>query len=79
MEDDHAPQSIDGKARWVDNVIVERWLGSLKSEYIKIEGSTNQSALIVLSVIDLEMLYCCYRDVEKSAGKSFWVSQTRIG
>ena len=45
----------------------------------KQRGSTNQSALIVLSVIDLEMLYCCYRDIEISAGKSVWVSQTRIG
>ena len=28
---------MDGKARWVDNVIVERWFRSLKSECIKIE------------------------------------------
>jgi len=27
-------QSMDGKARWVDNVIVERWFRSLKTEYI---------------------------------------------
>ena len=29
-------QSIDGKARWVDNVIIERWFRSLKCEYIYI-------------------------------------------
>lgn len=29
-------QSMDGKARWVDNVIVERWFRSLKCDYIYI-------------------------------------------
>jgi len=29
-------QSMDGKARWVDNVIIERWFRSLKCEYIYI-------------------------------------------
>jgi len=28
--------SMDGKARWVDNVIIERWFRSLKCEYIYI-------------------------------------------
>lgn len=27
---------MDGKARWVDNVIIERWFRSLKCEYIYI-------------------------------------------
>ena len=27
-------QSMDGKARWVDNVIIERWFRSLKAEHI---------------------------------------------
>ena len=27
-------QSMDGKARWIDNVIIERWFRSLKCEYI---------------------------------------------
>lgn len=27
---------MDGKARWVDNVIVERWFRSLKSEHLRI-------------------------------------------
>ena len=27
-------QSMDGKARWVDNVIIERWFRSLKTERI---------------------------------------------
>lgn len=29
-------QSMDGKARWVDNVIIERWFRSLKCDYIYI-------------------------------------------
>ena len=29
-------QSMDGKARWVDNVIIERWFRSLKCEYLYI-------------------------------------------
>lgn len=29
-------QSMDGKARWVDNVIVERWFRSLKTECLRI-------------------------------------------
>ncbi len=29
-------QSMDGKARWVDNVIIERWFRSLKAENIYI-------------------------------------------
>lgn len=34
-------QSMDGKARWVDNVIIERWFRSLKTEniYISFYGS----------------------------------------
>jgi putative transposase len=27
-------QSMDGKARWVDNVVIERWFRSLKTERI---------------------------------------------
>jgi putative transposase len=30
----HIRQSMDGKARWVDNVIIERWFRSLKIERI---------------------------------------------
>jgi len=29
-------QSMDGKARWIDNVIIERWFRSLKTEHIHI-------------------------------------------
>ena len=31
----HVLQSMGGKARWVDNVIVERWFRSLKSECLR--------------------------------------------
>lgn len=33
----HVRQSMDGKARWADNVIVERWFRSLKCDKLKIE------------------------------------------
>lgn len=32
----HVDQSMDGKARWVDNVWIERWFRTLKSEYVHI-------------------------------------------
>ena len=38
LKDSRVLQGMDGKARWVDNVIVERWFRSLKSECVKIEG-----------------------------------------
>lgn len=38
-------QSIDGKARWVDNVIIERWFRSLKTEYIYINEYASPRAL----------------------------------
>ena len=34
LANNHVTQSMDGKARWVDNVIIERWFRTLKSEYI---------------------------------------------
>lgn len=34
LKNNHIKQSMDGKARWVDNVIIERWFRSLKTEYI---------------------------------------------
>ena len=36
LKERHIRQSMDGKARWVDNVIIERWFRSLKTEYIYI-------------------------------------------
>ena len=38
-------QSMDGKARWVDNVIIERWFRSLKCEDIYITEYTNPREL----------------------------------
>ena len=38
-------QSMDGKARWVDNVIIERWFRSLKTERIYINEYTTPKAL----------------------------------
>ena len=36
LKTNHIRQSMDGKARWVDNVIIERWFRSLKIEYVYI-------------------------------------------
>jgi putative transposase len=38
-------QSMDGKARWVDNVIIERWFRSLKCENIYINEYTTPNEL----------------------------------
>lgn len=43
----HIRQSMDGKARWVDNVIMERWFRSLKTEYIYINEYANPRELRV--------------------------------
>lgn len=40
-------QSMDGKARWVDNVIIERWFRSLKVEYIYINDYNSPRELRV--------------------------------
>ena len=32
----HIRQSMDGKSRWADNIMIERWLRSLKTELIYI-------------------------------------------
>lgn len=36
LASNHVLQSMDGRARWADNVIVERWFHSLKSECVRI-------------------------------------------
>lgn len=47
LKDAEIRQSMDGKARWVDNVIIERWFRSLKcddiyiNEYISPKGLRN--------------------------------------
>ena len=38
-------QSMDGKGRWVDNVVIERWFRSLKTEYIYIDEFPTPKAL----------------------------------
>lgn len=43
----HIKQSMDGKARWVDNVIIERWFRSLKYECIYINEYLTPRALRV--------------------------------
>ena len=45
LKQQHIRQSMDGKARWVDNVIIERWFRSLKTEYIYINEYGSPKAL----------------------------------
>jgi putative transposase len=45
LEQNHIRQSMDGKARWVDNVIIERWFRSLKCECIYINEFCTPRAL----------------------------------
>ena len=45
MKKHQIKQSMDGKARWVDNVIIERWFRSLKTEHIYITEYTNPREL----------------------------------
>lgn len=37
----HIRQSMDGKSRWADNIIIERWFRSLKTELIYINEFTS--------------------------------------
>lgn len=36
LADNGVRQSMDGKARWVDNVVMKRWFRALKTEWIRI-------------------------------------------
>lgn len=41
----HIRQSMDGKSRWADNVMIERWFRSLKTEKIYIEEYSTEREL----------------------------------
>ena len=41
----HIRQSMDGKARWADNVMIERWFRSLKTEEIYLNEHPTPRAL----------------------------------
>jgi putative transposase len=47
-------QSMDGKARWVDNVRIERWFRTLKTEYLYINefGSPKELSRGIATFID---------------------------
>ena len=45
MRELHIRQSMDGKSRWADNVMIERWFRSLKTEEIYINEYENPKAL----------------------------------
>nr|AIF26885.1 hypothetical protein [uncultured bacterium fosmid pJB148G3] len=41
----HIRQSMDGKSRWADNIMIERWFRSFKTEKIYIEEYTTEHEL----------------------------------
>ena len=41
----HIRQSMDGKSRWTDNIMIERWFRSLKTEKIYIEEYATEREL----------------------------------
>jgi len=47
LADNRVRQSMDGKGRWVDNVIIERWFRTLKINNIYINEYTNPHELYV--------------------------------
>lgn len=36
LEERHVPQSMDGKERWADNALMERWFRTLKSGCLRV-------------------------------------------
>ena len=54
LASNHVLQSMDGKARWADNVIVERWFRSLKSECVRIceDGTPAELRRLVAGYIE---------------------------
>lgn len=45
LKEYHIIQSMDGKGRWADNIMIERWFRSLKTEEIYINEYTNPKQL----------------------------------
>lgn len=54
LKDLHIRQSMDGKSRWADNIMIERWFRSLKTELIYINefNSPRQLRQSIRSYID---------------------------
>ena len=45
LREKHITQSMDGKSRWADNIMIERWFRSLKTEEIYVNEYTSPKAL----------------------------------
>lgn len=45
LHEKHITQSMDGKSRWADNIMIERWFRSLKTEEIYVNEYTSPKAL----------------------------------
>ena len=45
LKDNHITQSMDGKSRWADNIMIERWFRSLKTEELYVNEYASPRAL----------------------------------
>lgn len=45
LKDNHITQSMDGKSRWADNIMIERWFRSLKTEELYVNEYANPRQL----------------------------------
>lgn len=45
LQNEHITQSMDGKSRWADNIMIERWFRSLKTEEIYVNECVNPREL----------------------------------
>lgn len=45
LREKHITQSMDGKSRWADNIMIERWFRSLKTEEIYVNEYASPKAL----------------------------------
>lgn len=45
LQNGHITQSMDGKSRWADNIMIERWFRSLKTEEIYVNEYVNPREL----------------------------------
>ncbi|WP_165443582.1 integrase core domain-containing protein [Olsenella sp. Marseille-P4559] len=66
LEGSHVTQGMDRRARLADNVLTERWLGTLKSEWLR---THERSAPRELESLAAEFVgYCNDRRIHQSLG-----------
>lgn len=66
LKDAHVAQSMDGRARWADNVLMERWFRTLKSEWLRTHEYSTPAGLEAL--ISRFVDYCNGHHMHQSLG-----------